>query len=255
MDRNTLRRLQQISHRTNVDKTAVATNFFNALEKTLAKRGYRADLQLTTDARSTKGRFVATVKYAKQLGRPDDVDLLALVAQSHPTHQIDWTLVQIDPVESIVIMPLEPAVEMIPIDNINAIPPEFKPIGTALYLRAADTSGKVNEVWTLKQDSEGGMLLYRNQDDLEVTAEEENQIKAGDAVNTPHGPGRVVRFDDQGNAFVQVGNQKRLVAKTDMTPYKKEKEEKKLVDLYTQIYGDPQFARELVQDYGRKDVK
>jgi hypothetical protein len=255
MDRTTLRRLQQISHRTNVDQTEVAQNFFSGLQKKLAERGYRADLQIATDARSTKGRFTANVKYAQQLGRPDDIDLIALVAQAYPTHQIDWTLVQIDPEQSLVMMPLEPAVEVVPISDINAIPPEFKPIGTAIYLRAADTTGKVHEVWTLKKDQNGGMLLYRNQDDIELTAETENEIKAGDAVNTPHGPGRVVRFDEQGNAFVQVGNQKRLVAKTDMTPYKKEKEEKKLVDLYTQIYGDPEFAKGLVQDYGRKDTK
>jgi hypothetical protein len=255
MDRNTLRRLQKISHRENVDKTELAQNFFSALEKTLAKRGYRADLQIATDARSTKGRFTASVKFAKQLGKPDDADLMALVAQTYPTHQIDWNLVQIDPAEGIVIMPLEPSVEVVPLTNISSIPPEFKPIGTALYLRAADTSGKINEVWTLKKDSDGGLMLYRNQDDLEVTAETETEIKAGDAVNTPHGPGRVVRFDEGGNAFVQVGNQKRLVARDDMTPYKKEKEEKKLVDLYTQIYGDAQFAKELVKDYGRKDKR
>ena len=255
MNREMLRRLQKISHRENVDKTELAQNFFSTLEKTLAKRGYRADLQMSTDARSTKGRFTASVKFSQQLGRPDDVDLMALVAQSYPTHQIDWQLIQIDPVEGIVIMPLEPAVEMVPLTSINAIPPEFKPIGTALYLRAADTSGKVHEVWTLKKDPDHGLMLYRNQDDLEVTAENETDVKAGDAVNTPHGPGRVVRFDDGGNAFVQIGNQKRLVAKADMTPYKKEKEEKKLVDLYTQIYGDAQFAKELVQDYGRKDKR
>lgn len=253
MNRNLLRRLQKISHRENVDKTEVAQNFFRTLEKALAKRGYRADLQITTDARSTKGRFTASVKFATQLGRPDDVDLLALVAQSYPTHQIDWQLIQIDPVEGIVIMPLEPSVEVVPISNINAIPPEFKPIGTALYLRAADSSGAVNEVWTLKKDPNGGMMLYRNQDDLEVTAEVETELKAGDAVNTPYGPGRVVRFDEGGNAFVQIGNQKRLVARNDLTPYEKKKEEKKLVDLYTQIYGDAAFAQDLVKDYGRKD--
>jgi hypothetical protein len=255
MNRQMLRRLQKISHRTNVDQTELAHQFFSSLEKTLAKRGYRADLQISTDARSTKGRFTACVKFAKDLGKPDEVDLLALVAQNYPTHQIDWPLIQIDQVEGVVIMPLEPSVEVVPIASLNAIPPEFKPIGTALYLRAADASGKVHEVWTLKKDPDHGLMLYRNQDDLEVTADNSAELRAGDAVNTPHGPGRIMRFDDGGNAFVQIGNQKRLVAKTDMTPYKKEKEEKKLVDLYTQIYGDAQFAQELVKDYGRKDKR
>ena len=253
MDRTLLRRLQKISYRNNMDQTEVANEFIGRLAEHLKKRGYRADLSLATDAKVTSGTFTASVKFDPALGRPEETDLMSLVAQSYPKHQIDWELVQLDSEHGVALIPLEPSVEVVPVHDMQSIPPEFKPIGTALYKRAADASGKVHEIWTLKKN-QNGLALYRAHDDIEVQAEEEG-FKATDIVNTPHGPGRIVRFDESGNAFVQVGNQKRLVAREDMQPYKIEKEKKKLQDLYTQIYGDAEFASKLVEDYGRKDSR
>lgn len=246
-------RLRKINHGTNLDKKELSREFFSGLQKKLKARGYRADLKLTTDARSTKGKFKAHVKFDPKLGHPDETDLLALVAQDYPKHQVDWELAQIDPDSGIVVMVLEPSMEVIPVASINAIPPEFRPIGTALYKRAADPSGKVNEIWTLKKDRDGHMCLFRNPEDIEVHAEEDNSFKANDVVDTPYGYGRIVRFDDAGNAFVQLGHQTRLCAKDDLKPYKKQKEESKLADMFEMIYGDREFAKALVDDYGRKD--
>jgi len=253
MNQDLLRRIQKVNNRTNLDKKAVTKEFFTGLQRKLKARGYRADLKITTDSRSTKGRFTANVKFEPRLGRPDETDLLALVAQEYPKHQIDWETSQIDKDNGIVVMVLEPGMEVVPISSISAIPPEFKPIGTALYKRAADTSGKVNEIWTLKKDCDGHMCLFRSPEDLEIQADESNDLKANDVVETPYGYGRIVRFDDIGNAFVQLGHQTRLVAKDDLKPYKKQKEEGKLADMYEMIYGDREFAKALVEDYGRKD--
>lgn len=253
MNQDLLRRIQKVNNRTNLDKKAVTKEFFSGLQQKLKARGYRADLKITTDSRSTKGRFTANVKFEPRLGRPDETDLLALVAQEYPKHQIDWEMAQIDKDNGIVVMVLEPGMEVVPISSISAIPPEFKPIGTALYKRAADTSGKVNEIWTLKKDCDGHMCLFRSPEDLEIQADEGSDLKANDVVDTPYGYGRIVRFDDIGNAFVQLGHQTRLVAKDDLKPYKKQKEEGKLADMYEMIYGDREFAKALVEDYGRKD--
>jgi len=248
-----LKRIRKVNDRSNLDKRAVTKEFFSGLQKKLKARGYRADLKLTTDARNTKGRFTASVKFEPRLGRPDETDLLALVAQEYPKHQIDWELAQVDKENGIVVMVLEPGMEVVPVASISAIPPEFRAIGTALYKRAADSQGKVNEIWTLKKDKDGSMCLYRSPEDIEIRADETNDLKANDVVDTPYGYGRIIRFDDLGNAFVQLGHQTRLVAKDDLKPYKKEKEENKLADMFELIYGDREFAKALVEDYGRKD--
>ena len=248
-----LKRLQKIAHCCNRNDTEIANNFIHSLHQELSKRGYRADLAISTDARKIGGRFTASVKYNPQLGNPEETDLMALVAQSYPQHQIDWELVQLDPEIGVVMLPLEPAMEVIPIKDLANIPPEFKSIGTAMYKRAADASGNVHEIWQLHK-SDNGLELRRSPDDIEVKAEIEG-FKASDIVDTPHGPGRIVRFDDVGNAFVQIGNQKRLVAGGDLRPYKIEKEKKKLQDLYAQIYGDAEFAKQLVEDHGRRDKR
>jgi hypothetical protein len=248
MDRKIMKRLQKIGQRVNMDQTEVASEFISTLKQTLAKRGYRADLSLTTDARSTAGHFCASVRFDKELGYPSDKDLMTLVAQSYPQHEIDWELAQVDPDMGIVVLNLEPSVECVPVKDINSIPPDFKSIGAGLYKRAADTTGKVHEIWTLSKGDEG-LVLYKNNKDLDIQAEEEG-FKAGDVVMTADGRcGRIIKFDDFNNAFVQIGKQKQLVAATELQKYSIEDEKKKLTDFYTQIYG-PDFASALTNSYG-----
>jgi hypothetical protein len=179
---------------------------------------------------------------------------MALVAQSYPTHEIDWELVEVDSDLGVVLLTLQPSTEVVPISSISEIPPEFKSIGTGLYKRAADATGNVQEIWTLKRGDDG-LVLYRNNDDVEIEAKEDG-FKAGDVANTPYGPGRILRFDEMGNAFVQVGNKKRLVAAKELGIYSIEKEKKKLTDYYSEAYGDPEFAKALTERYDtRKKTK
>jgi len=248
MDRKLMKRLQQISHRVNRDQTEVAKSFLGGLQKHLASRGHRADLKIATKARDTQGSFKASVKFDASLGYPTEDDLITLVAQAYPTHDIDWDLAEVDMDLGLVLLQLEPSVEVVPVESINQIPPEFKSIGSGLYKRARDASGNVNEIWTLSKSTDG-LMLYRNPDDLEVNAEDESGFRAGDVVNTPYGPGRIQRFDEVGNAIVTVGSQKRLVAAGDMTPYEVNKEKKKLEDYYAEAYGDREFAKGLVEDF------
>jgi hypothetical protein len=238
-----LKDLQKMSHRVNVDKTEVANTFLIGLKAALAKRGYRADLCLSTDAKSTASRFTASVAYNIELGYPTETDVVTLVAATYPTHDIDWTLAEVNAELGLVRLSLQPSVEVVPVASIKDIPSEFAPIGTGLYKRAVDST--VNEIWTLKR-SEDGLALYRNQNDIEVVADDD-ELKAGDVTNTPYGPGRVVRFDDQGNALVQVGNKKHFVAAKELTPYSTEKEQKKLKDYYAEMFGDESFAADLVR--------
>jgi hypothetical protein len=253
MDRKNLKRLQTISHRLNRDRTELHTEFITTLKKKLAERKHRADLSLVTASRETAGTFNTSVKFNPDLGHPSETDLLTLVAQAYPTHEIDWELVNVDPAAGIVTLVLEPSVEVVPVASINEIPPEFVSLGTGMYKRAADASGKVNEIWSLKKN-ENGLGLYRNQDDLEIVADEDGGFKAGDVVNTPHGPGKIQRFDELGNAFVQIGSQKRLISASEMTPYDVDKERKSLENYYAEAYGDREFAKSLTKkvDDGNK---
>lgn len=250
MDRKRMKRLQAISHRVNRGRNEMQKEFLTGLKKKLAERKYRADLILVTAAKDTTGTFHAELKFNPQLGHPDENDLLTMVAQSYPTHQIDWELVDVNPEAGIITLVLEPNVEVVPVASMQGIPPEFTAIGTGIYKRAADASGKVNELWTLKK-GEDGLALYRSQDDLEIVAEE-GGFAAGDVVNTPYGPGRIQRFDDLGNAFVQVGSEKHLISAAEMTPYSVDKEKSKLEDYYAEAYGDREFAKGLVKKVDAK---
>lgn len=245
MDQGKLKRLQKISHRVNRDKTELQDTFVSGLKDALASRGHRADLAISTEAKSTLGTFTASVGFDPQLGHPSESDLVTVVAQAYPTHEVDWELADVDSDLGIVLLSLKPSTEVVPVNSINEIPPEFVAIGTGLYKRAVDET--VSEVWTLKR-SDDGLILTRNEEDIDVTAEE-NQLKAGDIANTPYGPGRILRFDELGNAFVQVGNTKRLVAGKDLGMYSVERERKKLTDYFAEAYGDKEFAQALTKDY------
>lgn len=249
MNRALLQRLQKISHRTNMDKTEVAKEFITSLKEKLAARGYRADLTIATDAKDTSSRFLASIAFNPALGHPDEKDVMAIVAQAYPTHDVDWELAEVDSDLGIVLIPLAPSTEVVPVQSISQIPEEFVSIGAGIYKRAVDTTGQAQEIWTLKR-TDSGLALFRTQDDMDVQATED-EFKAGDVANTPHGPGRILRFDDMGNALVQVGNAKRLVAKDDMRPYKLEKEKKSLEDYFAQAYGDRDFAKSLVDTYSK----
>jgi hypothetical protein len=247
MDKKLMKRLQAISHRVNRNKTELAAEFVSTLKKKLAERNHRADLDLSTRSKVVEGSFTAEIKFDPQLGYPTDKDLMTLVAQSYPTHEIDWDLLQVDDELGVISLMLEPSVEVLPLASIKEIPPEFTSIGTGLYKRATDTNGTVMEIWSLKK-TDDGLALFKSPDDLEITAEEEG-FKAGDVVNTEYGPGRIVRFDDLGNAFVQVGSKKHLVGAADLTDYDLDKEKTQLTQYYTEAYGDPDFAKRLVEEY------
>jgi len=253
MSQSRMKRLQAISHRLHKDRTSVATEFVTGLKAALAKRGHRADLEILTEAKSTVSRFTASVPFNTTLGHPSEEDLMAVVAQAYPTHDIDWEMVQVDSDLGVVLLTLEPSTEVVPIQSISQIPPEFRSIGTGLYKRAADASGNVQEIWTLKRGDDG-LMLYRNHDDVEIEAKDDG-FKAGDVANTPYGPGRIIRFDETGNAFVQVGNNKRLVAAGELGIYSIEKEKKKLTDYFTEAYGDSEFAKALTDNYDTRKSK
>jgi hypothetical protein len=247
MNHARMKQLQALNHRLHQDRTSVAKEFISGLRATLARRGYRADLTLSTETRSTLGRFRASVPFDVQLGHPSEEDLISLVAQAYPDHEIDWELVEVDSDLGLVLLDLQPATERIPIKNMSEIPPEFKPIGSGIYKRAVDTKGNVKEIWTLKRGDDG-LVLYRNNDDVEIEAADDG-FKAGDVANTPYGPGRILRFDDKGNAFVQVGNKTRMVAGKELGLYSIDKEKKKLTEYFSTAYGDPAFAKALTENY------
>ena len=116
----TLKRLQQISHRVNRDKTEIATEFLSGLKSALAARGHRADLSITTSAKNTSRVFTASVKFDTQLGHPSEEDIVTLVAQTYPTHEVDWELVEVDSDAGVILLSLQPSTEIIPINPANS---------------------------------------------------------------------------------------------------------------------------------------
>lgn len=221
-----------------------------ALKQKLAERNYRADLKLITAAKNTVSTFDAVVKFNPSLGYPSEEDLISLVSQSYPQHQISWDLVDVSDSNGTVALVLEPAVEVIPIKTLKEIPQEFVSIGAGIYKKAADAAGNITEIWKLKKD-DSGFVLYRTEDDFEVEAEREDSFRAGDVVMTSYGPGKIKKFDDFGNAIVQVGSKKHLVAAEDMHEYSSDGDHKKLQDYYTQLYG-AEFAKDLVAKLPKK---
>jgi hypothetical protein len=221
------------------------------IQSYLLKRGYRADLVLIASVRDTTGPFSAEVKFNGRLGYPSEKDVMAIISKSYPKHSIDWDTVELDTDSSVITINLEPSVEIIPLKNISEIPPDFKSIGTAIYKRAADTIGEINEVWTLRKD-EHGLALCRNHDDVEITTDDEEKLVAGSIVDTPKGVGKVVRFDDDDNAIVLIGNMRYLFASSDMKPYKQEKEKTELEKYYEEAYGDKEYGKKMTEDFSTK---
>jgi hypothetical protein len=227
--------------------SALKKEFLRDLKKKLAERNYRADLKLITAAKNTTSTFDAVVKFNPALGYPSEDDLISLVSQSYPQHQITWDLVDVSDTNGTVALVLEPAVEIIPIASLKEIPPEFVSIGAGIYKRAADAAGNITEIWQVKKDDSGGFVLCRSEEDFEVEAEREDSFVAGDVVMTSYGPGKIKKFDDFGNAIVQVGSKKHLVAAAELKDYSADGDRKKLQDYYTQMYGDASFAKSLVE--------
>ena len=246
MDRKTMKRLQSMSHRMNRDKTSLAGEFVSTLRKKLSARKHRADLSLATDARNTAGTFSATIKFEASLGYPSEDDLLVMVAQSYPTHEIRWDAINVDEDYGLVTLMLAPSTEAIPIESISAVPEAFVSLGAGLFKRAANASGSIQEIWSLKK-GEDGLALYRTNDDIEITADD-NGFKNGDVVNTPYGVGLVESFDDLGNAYVMVGNKKHMVCASEMKPYDQDAEKTKLSDYFSTAYGSPEYGKSLVED-------
>jgi hypothetical protein len=224
--------------------------FTDSIKAYLDKKSYRADLCLISRRKPVASQSTQVeVKYNPSFEFPAEKDLMALVAESYNGYEIDWDTANVDTREGLVTLTLMPSVEVVPLASIKEIPPEFIRVGTGIYKRKASASGDVMEIWELRKDG-NNLALVRKFNDMDVTATEESKFKAGDPVNTPDGVGRILRFDELGNALVQIGTKKRLIAADDIRPYKVDKEKTKLVQYFTEAYGDADFAKQLVEEHG-----
>lgn len=248
MAKSRIEKIQEMHRSVDVASTDIVKELQATVVNKIAAKGYRADLKLFTASKTVSGPFAVEVKFNASLGYPTEKDLMSLVAGSYPKHAIDWTTVEVDDAAGVIVLQLEPSLSVVPVNSISEIPSEYRSIGAGLYKRAANASGTVQEIWTLKKSDDGSLSLIRNQDDIEITAEEEG-FKAGDVVNTPTGPGRLVRYDELGNALVQVGSKKQLVAASELQPYDLKKEKSKLLEYFSQLYGE-EFAQKMVKEYG-----
>lgn len=248
--------MQSIKNLTNSHERAKnewGNDFLKNLKVRLSSKGYRSDLKVFCK-NASKGDFEITVKYDNVLGYPTQKDLIGLVANKFPTHDINWDLVDVNDNTNIITMMLSPSKEIVPVESINKIPEEFQYVGTNIYKRASDKHNEIFEIWSLTTANDGSMALIRNKGDFEVLSNDFNKFKKGDTVNTPYGLGLFQRYDDLGNGFVQVGNRVHLVAKDELKPYNQDKELTKIKDYYTQVYG-PEFAKELTEDYSDQPKK
>lgn len=233
-------------------KGELQNEFVASLKDYLDSRGYRADLKIINASKKHVANkpFPVEICYNPSFEFPEEQDLMALVSTAYPEHQIDWNTVEVDSKEGTIVAMINPSEEVIPLRSVRDIPSEFRAVGTGIFKRQADASGKAFEIWELKKSSDGLALIRRNQE-AEIVASDDNEFKAGDVVNTPEGPGKLLKFDDAGNAFVQVGSRKRLVAADVLKKYDFNSEKGKLLQYYTEIYGE-EYAQELVKQYGDK---
>jgi len=252
-DKKLMQRVKAISQCVNKDRTEMATEFLTELKQKLAARKYRADLKLVTASRNTSKTFQAEVRFNGLLGHPSEKDLLAITAEKFPNHDINWQLIDVDASSGVMTLMLEPSKEVIPVKSAKDIPPEFKSVGTCIYKRASNPEESIFEIWSLK-NTEDGLALVRNNNELEMTAEEETKYTKGSVVNTPYGPGLFQKYDDLGNGFVQVGNKMHLIGASDLQPYELSDEATKLKTYFEQAYGSKEYANELVKSL-KKDKK
>jgi len=241
-----MKRLQAMSHRVNRDKTSLASEFVSTLRKKLSTRKHRADLSMSTEAKNTGGNFTAKIKFNSELGYPSENDLMVMIAQSYPTHEIRWDGIDVDEDYGLVTLMLSPSTEAVPISDISQIPPAFINIGCGLYKKAANASGSIQEIWSLKKGDEG-LALYRTNDDIELTADD--GFKAGDVVQTPQGVGIIESFDDLSNVYVKLGNKIHLICAAEVKPYDIDSEKTKLQDYYENAYGSSTYADKMTEDY------
>lgn len=234
--------------------------FVAELAEKMSKFKFRADLSLSTNSRRTDGIFQAVVAFNPDLSYPSEKDLTTIVAQHYPTHEIDWELCDLDEEQGHLALTLKPSVAVVPIESVSKIPSEFKAIGTGLYRKASDPGGTVSEIWELKK-GEDGLFLYRKETEVMASSDE---IATGDIVSfNDRGEeqlGRVTSVDEAGNAYVMVGNRKRLVAAQNLNKYEvtaapAKDEAKKLLDYYTKAYGDAEYAKQLVREFSSKKKK
>lgn len=251
MNRKILKKMADMNRKVNRDTTESTREVLSAVKKHLAGRGYRADLRFVAKSNPASTKVMAEVRYRSDLGYPAEKDLLAITAQEAPQYDIVWEAIDVNPDLGVVYLDLEPSVETVPVASVNSIPDEFISIGAGVYKKAADNSDSIMEIWNL-QKTDDGLALIRSNEDMEISAEDDGEIKAGQVVDTPSGPGVVKRLDDLGNAFVQIGKNLRHVAQSDMQPYDVNKEKQKLIDYYTAVYGDANFAQALTEEYGDK---
>jgi len=242
-----LKGLEKMRRVANHNKDRLEKSVTSTLSKYLSEKKYRADLKYVQRAKvASTGYQKVEVAYNKEFGFPTESDLMALVGEHAEGMEIDWPQVVVDTDAGLVNLSLRPSQNIIPVASAREIPPDFQPIGTALYRRKVDASGNVAEIWELRT-TEGGLQLVRNTNDMHVVEQASEELKVGDAVSTPDGVGRIKRFDEVGNAVVAFGDRNRLVAADSMERYDVNKERKKLEEYYAEVYGDPAFAKELTE--------
>ncbi|MFA5132744.1 MAG: hypothetical protein WC444_05485 [Candidatus Paceibacterota bacterium] len=236
-------------------REAAKARVFDGLAEFAKNRGYRADLVVSAASKKQAKIISAVVKFDKQLGFPHENDLMALVASKFPTHQIDWATIEADTEGDTLSLNLQPKADVIPLNSVKDIPNEFKSIGSGIFKRRAVAAGNVFEIWELKREADG-LSLVRKMDDVETDTENDSAevFSKGDLVETEHGAGKITDFDPVGNAIVQVGSHKRIVAQEDMKKYEPKKDQKALLEYYTSLYG-AEFAQGLIKDFSDPVMK
>jgi len=230
----------------------IKKEYVDTVREFLDRKGYRADLVIASKVKNFDSTLGVEIKYNAKFDFPPDRDLMALVAAVVPQYEIDWSTAVVDPDQGTIALTLRTSVESIPVKSVRDIPSEFEAIGSGIFMKKADASGRVAEIWELKKDESGGLVLSRKMDDMEVLQKEEEGFVAGDVVATSDGVGRIDKFDPSGNAYVVIGNKTRLVAADDLKPYDIKTEQTKLYEYYKAIYGD-EYAKMLLDTYS--DVK
>ena len=231
-------------------KEAMKKQFVDTLRSFMERKGYRADLVVVSNQKTSERNVSVEIKYNTEFDFPADKDLMALIATTYPDYEVDWATAVVDDEAGTIAINLRPTREIIPIKGYKDIPSDFEPQGTGIFHRKADATGNVAEVWELRKGADGGLALVRKMDDMQVLKGEEDSIKVNDAVRTPEGVGRVESFDEVGNAYVRIGNQKRLMAAEDLAKYDTNKDKQTLFEYFKQVYGD-EFAKALcMEEFG-----
>jgi hypothetical protein len=194
--------------------TLDAESFGKGLMDYKKSSAYRKDLKRASRMEELNGKKIIFIKYASSIGIPDTEEMTNYIIASYPGYKPNFEFADHDDKNHVIAIEIEKDEPKIPLQDIEAIPSNFKSIGAGLY---KDASPEEN-VWSLGKDENGNYFLSRKAEEKPIMETSKTDVfkvaktfNINDSVTTQMGErGIIVGFDKSGNCVVQMANEEKL---------------------------------------------